>query len=395
MHVEDPQRRAAEQWFRRRGLPTMVRNRPTQLLLRIIPAVVFLATIDVVTDILLLVDGQTDAEFEQMMENDLYAAAYLGLLLSVVVLPPITAWLTMRWVRKRTGTSKYNVFGGIVVALYVLAWPVIEHLAGTGQAILPNLLINGCVVALIYSAASVGGGSIAGWAVRSALRQVRLLGTFTSRALPLLLLFTIFGFFTAEIWQAGTALTRAQMWMVAGFFAVLSVLFMAANLSDEIRELNTVRPSPHGLEKLRDSPFHPFVGDHLPTGEPHVPLRPVERANMMLVLLLTQAFQALVFAVLMFAFFVSFGSLAVRPQVMKAWSAHDPSTGTLFGIQIPVPNELLQVSIFLAAFSALYFVASTTSDARYRQSYFDPLVDHMAVSLTARHIYLTRWRARE
>jgi hypothetical protein len=50
------------------------------------------------------------------------------------------------------------------------------------------------------------------------------------------------------------------------------------------------------------------------------------------------------------------------------------------------------VSIFLAAFSALYFVVSTTTDSRYRQSFFDPLVSHMAVSLTARNIYLSRWR---
>jgi len=38
--------------------------------------------------------------------------------------------------------------------------------------------------------------------------------------------------------------------------------------------------------------------------------------------------------------------------------------------------------------TALYFVVSTSTDARYRQSFFDPLVDHMAVSLTARHNYL-------
>lgn len=110
-------------------------------------------------------------------------------------------------------------------------------------------------------------------------------------------------------------------------------------------------------------------------------LRTAERANKVLVLLLTQVFQALVLATLIFALFVTFGSLVVRPEVMKIWSTRDSSTGTLFGIQIPVPNELLQVSIFLAALSALYFVASTATDERYRRSFFDPLAEHLAVSL--------------
>lgn len=403
MTLDDSQRHVVEQWFRRRGLPAVVHGRPTQLLLRIVPSVVFLAVLDTILDALFILDGQTDAEFEQRLDSDAYATGYSVLLLSVAVLPLAGAWLAMRWVRPHTasGTTsdRSRVIATGIVALYVLAWPVAEYLADAGDAIMPAMLLNAGLVVLIYAVAFAGGGAIAGWAARAALRQLRLLGTLTSRALPLLLLFTIFGFYTAEIWQANNALSRAQMWLLVWFFVLVSILFMTANLSDELRELSTVQPTPQSLDKLTDSPLEPFL-NHRPTdqlsgdelsGDEQLPLRPAERANMLLVLLLTQAFQAVVFAMLMFGFFVTFGSLAVRPAVIKAWSTHAPTTGTLFGIQIPVPNELVQMSIFLAAFSALYFVASAASDARYRRAFLDPLVDHMAVSLTARRLYLTHW----
>ncbi|HEV7977061.1 hypothetical protein [Amycolatopsis sp.] len=111
---------------------------------------------------------------------------------------------------------------------------------------------------------------------------------------------------------------------------------------------------------------------------------------MVLVLALTQAFQTLVFATLTFGFFVTFGKIALKDEVIKAYTTRDPTPGILFGTQIPVPNELLQVSLFIAAFSAVYFVSSTVSDAKYRSAFFDPLADHLAVSLAARDVYLAR-----
>jgi hypothetical protein len=111
---------------------------------------------------------------------------------------------------------------------------------------------------------------------------------------------------------------------------------------------------------------------------------------MILVLVLTQVLQTLVLATLVFVFFVVFGIIAVQHSVIKAWIGRDPASGTLFGIQLPIPQELLQVSLFIAAFSGLYFAASTVTDAKYRSAFFDPLADHLAVSLVARDRYLAR-----
>ncbi|MEV6443169.1 hypothetical protein [Amycolatopsis sp. NPDC051716] len=56
---------AVEQWFRRRGLPAVVRGRPAHLLVRIAPAVVFIGGWRVLTAVLSAVDGETDADFDR------------------------------------------------------------------------------------------------------------------------------------------------------------------------------------------------------------------------------------------------------------------------------------------------------------------------------------------
>ncbi|WP_033262761.1 hypothetical protein [Amycolatopsis vancoresmycina] len=375
---------AAEQWFRRRGLPAVVRGRPARLLLRTTPAVVFVAAWQVLTAVLSAVDGQTDAEFDRLMESDAFALGYTALLVGLVVLPAVGSWLTARWVRRKLVDRGGTVPSSVLAAGFVLVVPVADGII-EGDSIPLGLVTQLAILAGLFAAAFAGVGSIVGWALRAAFRQTQLLGELTSRALPLLLLFTVFGFFTTEIWQVGAALPRPRMWLVAGLFAVVAVVFLLAMLKDEVSRLTQSRTVPVGLDKLRGTPLAAFTAD----GE-RVPLTKLERANMILVLVLTQVLQTLVLAALVFVFFVVFGIIAVQHSVIKAWVGRDPTSGTLFGIQLPIPQELLQVSLFIAAFSGLYFAASTVTDAKYRSAFFDPLADHLAVSLVARDRYLAR-----
>ncbi len=357
------------------------------------PALAFLIVLGFVVDALALIDGTSDEDFERLIQNDAYLLGYDALLIGWVVFPTVGAWLANRWLRRHTTGEPdraATVTAIVVIAFYALAFPVLEKLMGTTDDIVLQIVVNVLQVLGALAVTVVGGGSVLAWAVRAAVRQLGTLGTMASRALPLLLLFTVFGFFTAELWQATAVLTRQQMWLVAGLFAVAALLFLGAMLSDEVRTLAGAALPAVDPGKLRGSPLESFLDEPVAAGP--VRLRPVERVNMVLVLVLAEAFQAAVFGVVMFVFFVVFGVLAVRPEVMKAWSNQNPTVGNLFGVQVPVPNQLLHVSIFLAAFSALYFVASTVTDERYRRSFFEPLVDHLAVSLAARQVYLTRWR---
>ncbi|MDS0140115.1 MULTISPECIES: hypothetical protein [unclassified Amycolatopsis] len=377
---------AVEQWFRRRGLPAVVRGRPAQLLVRVGPAVVFVAAWRVLAAVLSAVDGRTDADFDRLMENDLYALGYTGLLLSLVVFPALGSWLTARWVRRKLVDRGGTVPAAVMAAVFVVVVPVVDWIVD-GDSIPLGFGTQLAILVGLFAAAFVGVGSIVGWALRAAYRQTRLLGELTSRALPLLLLFTVFGFFTTEIWQVGAALPRQRMWLVVGLLAVVAVVFLLAALKDEVTRLTQSRTAPVGLDKLRETPLAAFLADDVPE---RLPLTKLERANMILVLVLTQVLQTFVLATLVFVFFVIFGIVAVQHAVIKAWIGRDPAGGTLFGIQLPIPQELLQVSLFIAAFSGLYFAASTVTDAKYRNAFFDPLADHLAVSLVARDLYLGR-----
>jgi energy-converting hydrogenase Eha subunit F len=378
---------AVEQWFRRRGLPAVVRGRPAQLLVRIAPAVVFIAAWQVLTAVLSAVDGETDADFDRLLESDLFALGYGGLLLGLVVVPGLGSWLTARWVRRKLVERGGPGPAAVMAAVFVVVVPIVDRIV-EGDSLPLGLVTQLAILVGLFAAAFVGVGSIVGWALRAAFRQLRLLGELTTRVLPLLLLFTVFGFFTTEIWQVGSALPRARMWLVVGLFAVVAVVFLLAVLKAEVTTLTQSRTAPVGLDKLRETPLAPFLADGVPAER--VPLTKLERANMILVLVLTQVLQTLMVATVMFVFFVIFGIIAIQYSVIKAWISRDPTTGTLFGIQLPIPQELLHVSLFIAAFSGLYFAASTVTDAKYRSAYFDPLADHLAVSLVARDLYLLR-----
>jgi MFS family permease len=380
---------AVEQWFRRRGLPAVVRGRPAHLLVRIVPAVVFIAAWELMTTALSAVDGETEADFDRLMESDLFTLAYDGLLLGLVVVPALGAWLTARWGRRKVLERGGVVPAAVTAGAFVVVVPVVDRIV-SGDSLMLGLVTHLGMLAGLLGAAFVGVGSIFGWALRAAFRQARLLGELTSRALPLLLLFTVFGFFTAEIWQVGGSLTRPQMWLVVGLFTVVAVAFLLAMLKEEVTTLTASQANPVGLDKLRETPLATFMADEAGTGGERIPLTKIERANMILVLVLTQVMQTLVLATLVFVFFVLFGVIAVRDAVIKAWTTRDPTGGALFGIQVPIHHELLQVSLFIAAFSGLYFAAAATTDAKYRNAFFDPLADHLAVSLVARDIYLAR-----
>jgi hypothetical protein len=390
---DDRERRVAEQWFLRRGLPSIVRGRPAQLLVRVVPALVTLSALGVVLDVLSAIDGQSDEDFDRLMDNAWFAWAYTLLLLALIVVPVIGGWLAARWARGRfiepggTGTAV------VVTVVFVAVMPVADRLLGFYHHLVLDVMVRLLLVGVLLVVAFFGGGAIFGWTLRAALRQTRSVRALTGRALPLLLLFSVFGFLTDEIWKVAASLTRSQMWSVVGLFALVAVLFLVSRVPEEMRTAFERQSAGTGLRLLAATPFGPLAaaagGDALDT--PPVPLRKVERLNVGLVLALTQALQAVVVATLMFAFFVVFGWIAVDRSLMKTWSGHALTAGKLFGVPIPVPNELLQVSLFIAAFSGLYFVAAMATDVLYRSAFVDPLADHMAESLSARDVYLARW----
>jgi hypothetical protein len=248
--------------------------------------------------------------------------------------------------------------------------------AGLATGLTAEDVASGILAATAAALALAGGWAafvlrgtvIARWAVRRTVREVGVMFPLVTRALPLLLLFTTFLFINTEVWQVASSLPRPVLWTAVLLFAGVAVVFLLVRLPEE---LNGV------AERI---------------GDGRADLTRRQRANLLLVLLVTQALQVLVLAVAVFAFFVVFGLVAIQPDVVDAWIGHPPtarhwSPGGL-DVTLPVSNELFQVSVFLAAFSGLYFTVYAVSDQNYREQFFTRVSGQLerAVEVHARYV---------
>ncbi|OXM57299.1 hypothetical protein CFP71_08855 [Amycolatopsis thailandensis] len=395
----DLDRRAADAWFRRRGLPMVIhrRRRGAGMLRRSTPGLVFLCLLDLLlAGLLKLLDVPEDVIEARMRESGLaYVLGVLALTFAVVVVPVIAGRLMVKLLRALNRTRVRLAVMAATIGFWVLVLPLGERLTGLvswDRALWVAVLTNLVALAVLMLLVRIGVGSILTWAARSAVAQVRAIGTLASRALPLLLLVVMFSFFTAELWQAVEGLDPGRLWLVIGFLVLIGAVFLASMLSDEMKELKSWTVEP-GAAVLRGTPFD----DDAPLDDDTAPVRrrralaKTERLNIALVLFFAQAVQIVAFGVLVFAFFIVFGVLILRPEVVTEFAGRQSAPGTLLGVPLPVSSALVNVSLFLAVFSGLYFAASTATDARYRRSFFEPLLEDVKISLAARDIYLAHW----
>lgn len=394
MHVaEGFDRRAVEAWFRWRGLPLVVRSdeRGSRLLQRAVPALVFVMIIEpLVTTVTRLLDVPA-AELERRMANTAYVFVLLAVIVAAVVVPFVAGWFASRWMRALPRRGRW-VLARVVLLLNVVVLPLGEVWAGLRSRLWLSVTITVGVTLLMLFAVWVGAGSVLAWGLRKAVAELGTVGRMATKALPLLVLVIIFAFFSTEMWQIADGLPRWRLWLVVAAFAVLAVLFMVVRLDEELRVMiDKVAGEQLGnlAGLLRDTPLAGAV-----EGPPitPLPLRRGERVNITLVLFVAQLLQILVLSVLVFCLLIALGALAINGAVIDAWLGEGFSKiqGTLFGIALPLPRALVHVSLFLAAFSGLYFAASAATDDNYRVAFFEPLLADVRVSLAARQVYLAR-----
>ena len=96
----------------------------------------------------------------------------------------------------------------------------------------------------------------------------------------------------------------------------------------------------------------------------------LERTNLLVVLTVVQALQVLLLAVSVFVFFVLFGAVVMTHTVQQAW-VQGEIHALPWASNLSV--ELLQVSVFLAAFAGLYFTVYAVTDETYRDQFFTQL----------------------
>lgn len=398
----------AQTWFRARGLPQVLpaSRRRRGLLRRAAPLFVGLFVQDILLQVMVTLWARLDgADPAEATLATLSLAIGVGLVLSPVV-AVLAGWAVWRWIRTSPVVGRVlgplSLIGWILVST-VLSAQVdrVEVTGGTevrgGGALdgwVATLLGRVGVGLLVLVLVFLGVGSLAWWALRRSFHELWSVGPMVVRVLPVLMLAVLFLFFNAEIWQVSAGLDWVRTVGVAAVLGTLALVVIGVTARDELRsdieEAQLREPAPTEellvgtpMEGLRVTGLAPRLGWG-------------ERINFFLVPIAAQAIQLALFGALMFAFFVSFGKLAISDSVAKSWITSDPTPLLVLDVPMGVNEPLVRVSLILASFCALSFAASSSSDRRYREAFLEPILHETRVNLAARHAYLDAiWEAGE
>lgn len=248
----------------------------------------------------------------------------------------------------------------------------------------------GLAAVLIYFVTALGAGPIVAWALRRTLHSARQLVPMVTRALPLLLLFVTFLFINAEVWQLSSYLDGWLLWLTILLFAAMAVLFLVVRLPEEVDRVDDAIDADLLSRATRGTPIEQDTRELL-AAHPDLDLSAYgdvpgwERRNLILVLLVTQIAQVLLLSLSVFVFFMVFGGLVMNHVVQEAWTG-----GAVHALPYldNLTTELVQVSVFLAAFSGLYFTVGVVTDETYREQFFSEVLGELERAVGVRAAYL-------
>ncbi len=275
---------------------------------------------------------------------------------------------------------------GAVAAAVVLAWALGDLTLGAA-----GLTLVGVIAAAFYAVTALRGRPILTWAVNRTMSSLHLLLPMVTRALPLLLIFVTFLFINAEVWQVAANLDGGVLWLTVLMFTVMAGIFLFTRLPEELEGADSALDAERLRRVCRATPLadevEQLIHDDRVDEEVRARARveSYERANLLLVMVVVQAVQVLVLAVSVFLFFMVFGAIVMKDSVMESWIGE----GTHHFSAIPnVSVELVQVSVFLAAFSGLYFTVVVVTDETYRDQFFTRVKAELDRAVGVRAAYL-------
>lgn len=379
--IDVTQRRAADAWFLDRGLPAVLR--PGALVRRLWPRsapvlagfAVFMAN----SALVVAVTGKHTIDINgHPTRTEWFVLALLILVLPIAVL--------VGWLVSRIPTVPGRTVAATVATTVAVAGGV---LGGPSPRILVDLIFEAIVIAAILALTACGAGSILGWAVQMTTSNLAAAGSMVTRALPLLLL-TILVFFNSPVWLMAATVSRPRLWLALAFLTAIAAVFVVSVSRDRVKPmLDSDEPAHDHSVRLAGTPF-----ETMPDPASARPLSRVERLNVMFVVAASLLSQILIIAAMTSLLFLILGLILLSPELLAAWTRNGSSDGTVLGMTIPVPDSLIQITFFLGALTFMYISARTVSDGDYRTRFFDPLIDDLRLTLTARNRYRAALSAR-
>jgi hypothetical protein len=372
--IDVTQRRAADAWFLDHGLPAVLR--PGALVRRVwprsAPALAAFAVFMANSALVVAMTGKHTIDIDgHPNRTEWFILALLVLVLPIAVL---VGW----WV------SRISTFRGRSVAATVAVTVAIAGgiLGGPSPRVLVDLIVEGIVIAAILALTACGAGSILAWAVQMTMSNLAAAGSMVTRALTMLLL-TFLVFFNSPVWLMAATISRTRLWLALVFLTAIAAAFVVSVTRDRVKPmLESSEPAHDHTVRLADTPF-----ETMPDPASVRPLSRLERFNVMFVVAASQLSQIFIIAAMTALLFLILGLILLSPELLAAWTRNGRSDGSVLGMTIPVPDSLIQITFFLGALTFMYISARTVSDKDYRTRFFDPLIDDLKLTLTARNRY--------
>ena len=370
-------RRAAETWFLDNGLPAVLR--PGALVRRVwprsAPALAGLAVYSMWSVVIVLITGKHTIDIDGHPTRTEWFV--LALLVLVVPMTLVAGWRVSRIATlpaRRIASTVAVVVAGVGAVF-----------GGVSPRLVTNVVVIAVAVAVILALTASGVGSILGWAAKVTLDNLALTGTLFVRALPVVLL-TVLVFFNTYVWLMAEYVSRARLELALAFFGLIAIAFVTASTADQVRPMLSAPRQPDSGDdsRLAGTPFAAIAD---PTGSEQ--LSRAERWNAMFVLAVSQIVQVAVIALVTGAIFFILGLILLNPRLLTEWTRGGRSDGTFLTMTLPVPQSLIQTSMFLTGLTFMYVSAKSVSDGDYKSRFLDPLIDDLRLTLIARNRYRT------
>ncbi|MFB1298198.1 hypothetical protein ACAG24_022030 [Mycobacterium sp. pW049] len=369
-------RLAAERWFLRHGLPAVLR--PGVLVARVwtrsAPA---LAGLAVMMTFSLLVVGVT-GEYSIDINGAPTRTEWFVIAVILLVLPiaGVAGWLVSRTddVRLRATVSAASLSIATLGSIY----------AGPSARVFADVVVELIIVALIFVCTATGVGAILGWATRMTLGNLASIGSLLLGALPVMLL-TVLVFFNGPVWTMAGIISRPRLWLGLLFLMLIAVAFLVSGTLGRVRPI--LRPDAKQPEDAAQLTGTPFAA--MPDRPRRVPLSKPERLNVVFVLAMSQIVQVLTVSVVTGLLFFALGLILISPDLLAALTTDASTDGQFLGMTLPVPNALIQITMFLVALTFMYLAARAVGDKEYRAQFLDPLIEDLRLTLVARDRYRT------
>ena len=366
-----------EHWFVHRGVPHFIERKVDGSMLdawtRAVPLLV----------VAYLLRGFNALNIESwaVLRNVGVSAAVLVML--------IAAWALSNRLRGVATFARPKYIEAPELALFLLGPAIPILVFGQFRDAIESIVIGVVLLIAIYMWSSYGVGPLIRWGARRSRGQLTGLGSLVARALPLLLLFNTFLFINAEVWEVAGTLYGIAYLIVIITFAALGATFAVSRVPGTIREVNSFESWDDIRDHLTGTPAE---GIGLPTAafqEDRLTLR--QRFNIGLVVLFGQALQITLVAAALTGFFVLFGFFGITEATAAGWTrlddVHVLTQMSLGGRDLVLTEPLVRVSLFLGAFSGMYFTVVLTTDDTYRTEFADDVGPEIREALAVRSAY--------